>query len=725
MKQKPKKKNIYLLLIFFVLLSLTPTFFYFYKSSSNQTVPKETEEVLERLNKLISQSKFNPEKAVQELESLTHLPEYTAYKKNYILARLYEKLGKNHKAIELYKDLLNKNYPLKERVIFHFANLNAKIGNDGVALKHFNKLLHDFPNSKSVPQTKYYLAQTNLRLKHTSQAINTLRSLKSEFSNTQYGIAANYYLGEYEYHKKKYKQALSFWREYLKNSPDGRFASEIADFYSKIEKENSLELTPGDFSLLGDVFYHKKDYAKSAKYYLHDDNPEKYYNLAYSLYRTYQRNEAKEYFKAFVYRYPNSKDAKLALFYAADCIPYSSRKNWFEQIIKDIPEFADYSYYKIAQLERNKNKQEKLLKKFIKKFPTSDFTLDVIWELMWQKIEDKQYKNAFEIGKEYFNKFKNTKLEKNDTRAKIGFFLGKIAELNNQVEEAKEYYKEVKNLLKDNYYSFRAGHRLSALNGGLDPLWRQQNQNSIFSDFYWKMPLVTSLNKIKDKYGSTIYELIRLQQFDEAIELIGNNESPSKTITAWLKALNEEYETSINLATELARNYTDVFKSPIWELAYPLHYFEHILNTCKSYNNIDPLLVCGIIRQESRFEKDAISISNAIGLMQLIPSTASTVARQVNVNLYSLDLLHNPKTNVKLGTHYLSNLLSEFTNPLFAVASYNAGPTAVKRWIASNNYPDLDFFIESIPYFQTRDYVKKVYASYWMYVWLYSDITNA
>ena len=700
---------------------LTFLLFNFFKTSSYEIIPPEEEAARLKLNKAITSSKFNIDQGIKELESLKELPDYTDYKRSYILARLYEKKNDVVKALSIYENILNKNYPLKERIIFHHANLNASLGNDKTALKHYNKLLRDFPNSRSVPQTKYYLAQTLLRLKFTSEAINILLSLKKEFPDTQFGIATNYYLGEHNYNKKDFNGTLNYWREYLKLSPDGRFASEIIE---TIKSQKLFSLLPSDYSLFGNVFFHKKDYKNAAYYYKIESNPLYFYNLGYSLYRINQKNEAIHYLKEFAHAFPKSKDAKWALYYGGVCTPTYSRKPFFTKATKDIPELAYYTKYKEAMSETSKRFREKSLIDYISQYPNSEFTLDAVWEIMWLKIENKDYKKAEEIGEKYIDLNRNSSYNKTETRAKIGFWLGKIAEINNEKEKAIKFYEDTKDILFDNYYSHRALSRLLALTGKEDKMWKQFNNVDNYQDFNWLIPVILKPETLKSYYGSSVYELINLQQFDEAIELIGKIKSPSKQVTAWLLALNEEYESSINLANTLAITYNYDKSNSMWKLAYPLYFWQEIITTCKSpdYKQLDPFLIAGLIRQESRFDKKALSISNAFGLMQLIPPTARTISRQTGTNLSSLENLYDPKINIALGIHYLSGLISDFSNPLFAVSSYNAGPQATKKWINSfyAKSKDLDFFVEEIPYEQTRNYVKKVFASYWTYKKLYS-----
>jgi TolA-binding protein len=137
-------------------------------------------------------------------------------------------------------------------------------------------------------------------------------------------------------------------------------------------------------------------------------------------------------------------------------------------------------------------------------------------------------------------------------------------------------------------------------------------------------------------------------------------------------------------------------------------------------NNLDPWLVLSLMRQESAFNSTVISSAEAVGLMQLLPSTAAEVARSMNLPAPALEELQNPETNILLGTKYLSHLLEQFNqNVIFALAAYNAGPNKVESWIKiRKDLPPLEF-MESIPYFETRAYVKKVLRNYAIYLALY------
>jgi soluble lytic murein transglycosylase len=118
-----------------------------------------------------------------------------------------------------------------------------------------------------------------------------------------------------------------------------------------------------------------------------------------------------------------------------------------------------------------------------------------------------------------------------------------------------------------------------------------------------------------------------------------------------------------------------------------------------------------LIRQESSFDSNAVSRAGARGLMQLMPSTARSLSRSLR-RRYRRSALHDPATNLELGTLYLRRMLDRFDGRVErALAAYNAGPHRVVRWTARNGNVAAEEFIERIPFTETRAYVKIVLAA--------------
>jgi len=132
--------------------------------------------------------------------------------------------------------------------------------------------------------------------------------------------------------------------------------------------------------------------------------------------------------------------------------------------------------------------------------------------------------------------------------------------------------------------------------------------------------------------------------------------------------------------------------------------------------DLDPALTLAITRQESNFNADAVSSAGALGLMQLMPATARTLARKMNLRrLTMVALTSDPTLNLELGSSYLQSLMDRYDNVVpFAVAAYNAGPERVDQWLgqfgdpSQAGGPDMIDWIEQIPFNETRNYVQRV-----------------
>jgi soluble lytic murein transglycosylase len=145
------------------------------------------------------------------------------------------------------------------------------------------------------------------------------------------------------------------------------------------------------------------------------------------------------------------------------------------------------------------------------------------------------------------------------------------------------------------------------------------------------------------------------------------------------------------------------------ELRFPVLYRD-IVEANAQQNQIDPDWVYGVLRQESAFVSDARSEAGALGLMQLMPATGRLTGRRINLRLPSNSAILNPENNVKLGTSYLRTVLDvNGGHQVLATAAYNAGPNRVREWLPSQSL-DADVWVDTVPYNETRNYVKNVMA---------------
>jgi peptidoglycan lytic transglycosylase len=139
---------------------------------------------------------------------------------------------------------------------------------------------------------------------------------------------------------------------------------------------------------------------------------------------------------------------------------------------------------------------------------------------------------------------------------------------------------------------------------------------------------------------------------------------------------------------------------------FPVAYWDLIRRNAVA-NNLDPYLVAALVAQESTFVADIKSSANAWGLMQLLPGTARQYARKLKLQ-YSSKLLTNPEVNVRMGTRMLADTIKDYGDVHLALASYNAGDRAVRRWMQERPGLEREEFIDDIPYPETQNYVKRI-----------------
>jgi soluble lytic murein transglycosylase len=163
--------------------------------------------------------------------------------------------------------------------------------------------------------------------------------------------------------------------------------------------------------------------------------------------------------------------------------------------------------------------------------------------------------------------------------------------------------------------------------------------------------------------------------------------------------------------TRIQVDYSQRFPSPHNDVMHP----------ATQTLGLDKAWVYGLIRQESRFIMDAQSHVGASGLMQVMPSTGRWVAKKIGLADFAQEMLSDVRYNIMLGTNYLNMVLGNMDgNEVLATAAYNAGPGRLRSWRATLTKPmDATVFIESIPYFETRTYVKNVMSNATYYAALF------
>ncbi|MDF1646167.1 MAG: transglycosylase SLT domain-containing protein [Legionellaceae bacterium] len=271
-------------------------------------------------------------------------------------------------------------------------------------------------------------------------------------------------------------------------------------------------------------------------------------------------------------------------------------------------------------------------------------------------------------------------------------------------QEGNKIYQELAKTR--HYYGFLASTRLK------QPLAFQQeeanHQTSILDEY---QPIT---DEIKTLYKNKKQLQASRMANDFASELPKNKKS---AFIAWLANTLHWTGKSVYLSG------ADELKHQI-SLRFPLAHQKHIQTYAQKYH-IPKALVYAVIRQESAFRHDVISPVGAHGLMQLMPKTAKHVARQKHIAYQNTKDLFKPEKNIHLGVAYLAELAKRFdNNPLLMVAAYNAGPHQVNRWIKTHPIQEIDIWIDTLPWGETRNYLKSVMAFYAVYQYRLDETAN-
>lgn len=292
------------------------------------------------------------------------------------------------------------------------------------------------------------------------------------------------------------------------------------------------------------------------------------------------------------------------------------------------------------------------------------------------------------------------------------YWLGRAAEKSGDVARARSFYVKDQQRFPQTFFGLRAAGRISEI--GTQPLAPAE-----FLSVIPDAPTPGSLDapipvEARDRWQRA--QALRLISFDSSAELelraaYASTQAPRLLLEAAQAAIAaEHYAVGISLARlaypQPESHRVGEMPPAVAKVLYPLPFFPEVSNAA-AHDHVDPMLVAGVMRQESAFQPEAVSHAGAVGLMQLLPKTAPQLARRLRLR-YARARLFDPDYNVQLGTLYLSDLLSQFGGPEAALAAYNAGEDRSKLWQSERSFSEPAEFVESIPFTETRDYVQIV-----------------
>ncbi len=349
----------------------------------------------------------------------------------------------------------------------------------------------------------------------------------------------------------------------------------------------------------------------------------------------------------------------------------------------------------------------------------------------WRAHEAKDFVTAAKLFIEHVAEYG----EVTANRGKAAFWGALDAERSGDKARALTMYKALLLRYGAGWYGYNAERHIAELaRAGVKEM--PAESDAVLSRAVAKLqinpPIVETMNPADAERLEKAHSLTLINQAQSALnelEAARNRAANSPRINLQIAQIYRSRNENVSAVNVLKRAYPDYGQALVsemprgaWDVFYPLGWWSNIKEEAKR-NNIDPYLIAGLIRQETIFNPQAVSRANAIGLMQLLPSTGRMVAKRYSLGggaISSTDLF-NPTLNIQLGTAYVAEQIRSFGRFEYVAAAYNGGPSRVARWLRELPAGEIEEWVDSIPLSETRAYVQGVYRNARQYKRLYDE----
>ncbi|QIR37404.1 transglycosylase SLT domain-containing protein [Tolypothrix sp. PCC 7910] len=652
-------------------------------------------------------SKSLPERAAKLAEIAENSRSPDRERARYLLASDYIERTQGKKALVLLQGL-EKEYPiLAPYILLKQAQAQDLLGEDGKASDLRQKVLKQYPKTAAAVKAIYLIAQP----KQQDIAIAQFPTHPLTWEIIRKRLEAN----------PNQPQLQLKLAQYAADQPG------TVGVLDDLAKESTLK--PEDWEIIGTAYWTNNQFEQAAKAYAKaPKTPRSLYRAGRGLQVAgKEKDKAIATYKQLVQQFPAAPESGTALLRLAemaknskDALPY------LDQAIAKFPNVASQAVVekaKIYQTLKDNKSAAQAWQLLIGKYANSDEAAEYRWKIAQEKANAKDYVGAWQWAEPI-----PTNNPTSILAPRAGFWVGKWANQLGKQQEAKTAYEYVISKFPYSYYAWRSAAVLGLNVGNFNTVRQMQPEvvppqrpvPPAGSDTFKELYL---LGQDRDAWLQWETEFVNkdqptvAEQFTEGLMQLARGENKLGIDT--ISKLEDR-----EIPEEKAEYQTLSQQITYWQARYPFPYVQEIEKWSKE-RQINPLLVTALIRQESRFEANAKSVANAMGLMQVLPSTAQWIAPQIKVDSKTLKL-EDPNDNIMLGTWYLDHTHQQYSNnSLLAIASYNAGPGNVAKWLQTLPTQDPDEFVEKIPFDETRNYVRQVLGNYWNYLRLYNPEVSA
>ncbi|MBI5183970.1 MAG: tetratricopeptide repeat protein [Nitrospinae bacterium] len=747
-------------------------------------IPLEGEIALTKAISLLNEGRDT--EAISELREIMKDFSETIWGKRaiYLLGHINFRLRRFEEGIR-YLEMVKGDYEqLTDYIELNLAKGYKELGDYKEAIKASERLINMRPPSRLIPDAEFVRAQALYMVGDYDQCISYLDNFIKRYPRHENFTEAMSLIGQVLLERSKPLEAYNIYQILYTLYPTDHFALIAEEKMKTISSDKSLKPSLPHLSsdqvlkridlLIGKMVYSKA--IEECTMFIKESprNPlikEIFLRLGECYLHQKRYNLAIETFKTFIDRYPNDPLVKEALYQIASIYwnngNTSMAIDYCQKVIDRFPtsSWAEKTLYIMARIndeEKRINEAVALYSRIIKYFPKGNYAEEAWWKIGWIYYLCKEYQKAINAFQEGIILYPDSNYT--DT---FLYWMGRSAEKIGNNGLALSAYKRLQEEYPYTYYAHRGKERLNLchrfpynklhcvisrnprqrttqyallgflplalcnlLSENLHDKWEENNVNiSYYSPFH---SYIFTRSDIKGFHLERARELIELEFSEDArkeikiIEGLIPRSPEDLLILSLLYSMVEAYPDSISvlykISYDIQRDRLNNLTPFYWRLFYPLPYRDYISRHV-SENQVDLFLVEAIIRQESAFDINALSIAEAHGLMQLIPETGRDIFNSIFEDReFKKEMLFDPELNILLGIRHLAELLERYNgNLIFTLASYNAGMNKVDIWRERYKDADPDEFIEMIPYRETKGYVKKVLRNYQNYREIYSD----
>lgn len=402
----------------------------------------------------------------------------------------------------------------------------------------------------------------------------------------------------------------------------------------------------------------------------------------------------------------------------------------YESLATSFPEhpLADDALFFAADAHLRLGERDQAMERLldvVDRYPTGDFAADALFKLFWVARSE----GKLDEGLQYLTEIEGRWARADDSYEleRARYWRARVLEQQGKPADATAMLEALALAHPATYYGLLARERVLEL----DPVKGASLNSAIAAAPVAADPFPIYAGPLgNDPQFASAVELLRLG-FGELVpmEILAIDRTALPTDSLRLMVLVLSLAKEDRAAHGLARLWLrrdlsgpiTAERRAIWEIAYPKVFRDLVVTHCKSASALDPDLLQALMREESALDPRALSWAGALGLCQLMPATAAGVALELKLKQPRQAQLLEPELNIQLGARYLSDLVIHLKGVKpFALASYNAGESAVARWRRENGDDDLPGWVEQVPLQETRSYVKRVLRSYNTYKLLYA-----